>query len=511
MDTLVSAVEMAEIDRRTIHDYDISGRTLMEVAGRAVADVCMQHLGRPGHVLIVCGSGNNGGDGFVAARALVAHGCCVQVFVFANRDKISGDALLALQTLEKCGDAPIQYVSDTSKEAPFHVAVAKAALIVDALLGTGLRRDVGELIKDAIVALNGSQKPIVSVDLPSGVNADNGAVMGCAVQATQTVTFAFAKRGHYLHPGASHRGVLTVADIGVPRGVAVQMGVAGRVVRAEHGPSMWPKRAADSHKGTFGHAVLLAGSPATPGAALLALLGAMRSGAGLVSWACDASTKSHAPPQPPEVMLRLFDAKQNAGGRAEALLSQATALVIGPGMGTALAAVELMEAVLQRARIPVCLDADALNALAAHPKLWDHVGEQCVITPHPKEMARLLDSSVETIQSDRMSAAVQLAKQRGCVVVLKGANTVVADARHGTVTIVASGSPALAHGGTGDLLAGLIGGLLAQRLPVALAATLGVLLHGEAGKVAASHYGEAGVCTSDVAQALGQVIRAWNR
>ncbi|HET6346996.1 MAG TPA: NAD(P)H-hydrate dehydratase [Myxococcota bacterium] len=511
MDYLVSGREMAELDARTIRDIGVPGRTLMEVAGRAVAEVCVESLHPGDRVVVACGPGNNGGDGFVVARALAARGFPCEVFLVADRGRVRGDAAACLDALEKVGGVPVREATAPPGIAALDGAVGGAALVVDALLGTGVQRDVEGPLAEAVAALNAHPTPVVSVDLPSGVNADTGAVQGCAVQATRTVTFNFAKRGHYLHPGAARRGVLTVADIGIPLRLADPGAIAGRLLRPHHGPTLLPRRDNASHKGTFGHVLVVAGSEATPGAAILAQLGALRSGAGLVSWAADTATVRSAPSRPPEVMLRQHGDEEANGTAAGRLLAGVTAAVMGPGLGQRPAALALLTALLDAATIPCCLDADALNLLAATPALWSRVRPSTVLTPHPKEMSRLTGHSVEALQRDRMGAAAALASTRRCVVVLKGAGTVVA-APDGTATVLGdAGSPALAHGGTGDVLAGLIGGLLAQGLETATAARLGVLLHAQAGDVAAERHGQAGTSASDVAEAVGAVLARWQR
>lgn len=509
MDYLVSAPEMGELEQQTIHEYGLPGRSMMEIAGRAVATVCHGLLTGPSMVVIACGAGNNGGDGFVAARALVARGHRVSCYIFAERDRIRGDADLCLKTLEKTGEATLIWVKDPRFLLEFAAAVGTAHLLVDALIGTGLHDDVRGLLSEAIAVINDKNQSVVSVDIPSGVHADTGAIMGRAVRAQHTVTFGHAKRGHYLFPGAGLRGNLTVVDVGIPRTLPSHRNIVGRIVLPAHGPRLLRPRSDDSHKGLFGHAMIVAGSPQTPGAALLALRASLRAGAGLVSWATDEATLAHAPMRPDECMLRL---PKNALPEtwADEVLQGTTALVIGPGWATTDERGAKLRALLQRARVPLCLDADALNLIAQDPTLWELVRPDAVLTPHPKEMARLIQSTVQNVQKDRFAAAMQLAISRQCIVVLKGAGTVIADP-DGTVAVVAAGNPGLATGGTGDVLAGLIGGLLSQRLDASTAARAGVLLHGMAGDVAAARHGQAGMRASDVIDAMGDVLAQWQR
>lgn len=508
---LVSGVEMSELDRQTIQDLGVPGRVLLEVAGRHVAEVAARAFGPPPkQVAVVCGGGNNGGDGFVAARSLRARGYQVTVYLFADRQNMRGDAEAALRTLERSQDAEVIPVTNAIAIMQFAQGLRSCQGLVDALLGTGLHDAVRGVHADAISLINEWRGgPVVSVDLPSGVNADTGAVMGPAIQAHHTVTFAFPKRGHYLYPGAEHRGELTVADIGIPERFARDLGVRGALLLPEDGPQLVRARGGDSHKGNFGHAVVLAGSPTSGGAAILALRAALRSGVGLLTWSSDSETLASAPPRPPEAMVRV---RHNASpvDWAQRATEQATALIVGPGLGTLPSAAEFFAALLRHTQQPMCLDADALNLIAANPALWGLMRHDAVLTPHPKEMARLCGLSVEEVQRDRIACAAQLAMARRCTVVLKGAGTVVADAA-GSVAVVAAGNAGMATGGTGDVLAGIIGGLLAQRMEPVAAAQAGVLLHGAAGDAAAVRHGQAGLSAGDVVECMSEVWSQWQR
>ncbi len=504
----LSSLEMAELDRHTVEELGVPARTLMEVAGRAVADFCAQRLAPGAAVAIACGTGNNGGDGLVAARALAERGFKVAAFVFGERERVKTDARAALNTLEKSGGVTVRFVLDAKALWEFAQHMGGVELAVDALTGTGLHEALTGLYADAVAALNESGRPVVAVDLPSGVDADTGGALGPAVQATATVTFAFAKRGHYLYPGAGLRGDLVVADIGIPRALAESLGAVCRVALPADGPQLLPRRKGSAHKGSFGHVVVLAGNSGTPGAAVLALAGALRAGAGLVSWAASAATVAAAPVRPPEVMLRTRG-DEPVDVWAARVLEGATALVMGPGIGQHDRLDELT-AVLARAEVPICLDADGLNLLAANPSLWKRARAPLVLTPHPMEMARLTGGSVADVERDRFASAVQLAASRHCAVVLKGAGTVVAEP-DGSAAIIGAGNPGMATGGTGDVLAGVVGGLLAQGLAPGDAARAGALLHAVAGDAAAAIHGQAGLRASDLVEAMGTVLAAWRR
>lgn len=511
MNTIVSSKEMAELERLTRDEIGISGRVLMEVAGRAVADVARAQLSKPGSfVVAVCGVGNNGGDGYVAARVLAAQGHCVQVFIFGDQARFKEEAKSAFTALSASDEVAIDFVSDTQQLNLFAATLRRADLIIDALFGTGLSTPVRGLAEQAIHHINAQRASVLSVDIASGVNADTGAVMGCAVRATHTVTFAFAKIGHYTHPGASLRGNFTIAEIGVPLSLAKRIGIRRRVLVPADLPELIAPRAAAAHKGNFGHALVFAGAPTTEGAALMALQGALRAGAGLVSLALSetaAQTHRHCPL---EVMIRQRLPGESLLSYCESLTQFATSFVMGPGMGLTETSKELLSTLLSVARVPLCLDADALTLLAQEPALGTNIQAPLVITPHPKEMARLHGCSVEDVQNNRIQVAQHIAAKHRCTVVLKGAGTVIADAQ-GQVFVIDAGNPGMAKGGTGDVLAGIIGGLLAQGYSPTSAACAGALLHAAAGDEAARKLSQTAMIATDLLQAMGTVLAQWQR
>lgn len=505
----VSSLEMAELERQTADALGVSTRIMMELAGSAVAQAAARRLGTGARVVVACGPGNNGGDGFVAARALANRGFTVEVYVFAERVRLRGDAKLAFTALEKMGGPTIRFVEDARALYDFSAGLRGAGLLVDALLGTGAKGDVRGILAEAIDVINDGKVSVIAVDVPSGVDADTGAVASRAVQADHTVTFGFGKRGHYIHPGAHHTGQLEIADIGVPVAFAERLGIVGRVIDMTDGPSLVRKRASNAHKGTFGRVVVVAGTPATPGAAVLALSGALRAGAGLVNWATDAETLRHAGSLPPEVMLRMRG-ETALDAWLGVITDGASSLVVGPGLGMSEASTTLVHRLLATVTVPICLDADGLNILAVSPKTWEAVKAPLVLTPHPKEMARLVGVTVDDVQRDRVAMAMQLSVARQCTVVLKGAGTVIADS-DGGVTIVHAGNPGMAVGGTGDVLAGVIGAFLANGVSPPEAAQAGALVHACAGDVAARHHGEAGMRPTDLIAAMGEVFAQWKR
>jgi ADP-dependent NAD(P)H-hydrate dehydratase / NAD(P)H-hydrate epimerase len=510
VEILTSALEMRELDRQTIEILRVPGRVLMEVAGRAVAESCHRRLRGRGRVAIACGTGNNGGDGFVTARSLMAHGYEVKVFLIGDKARVTGDARAALDPLELSTPSALTVVADAKGLRGFAEYLEGAALAVDALFGTGLNSDVRGLTAEAIDVLNDAPVAVVAVDIPSGVDSDTGRVLGRGVEAVETVTFGFPKRGHYLFPGAALRGELTIADIGIPRSLAEKLPVAGCVLDARDGAALIPRRPGSAHKGNFGHVVIWAGSPATPGAAILAIQGALRVGAGLVSWAADAATIANAPARPAEAMLRARGVSESVDAWVSRMLDGATAIVVGPGLSTTTDRAAELAALFSLCRVPMILDADALNLIAADGALWQAIKAPVVVTPHPKEMARLSGADLDKVQSDRFGAALQLAVARNVVVVLKGAGTVIA-APDGSVAVIGAGNPGMATGGTGDVLAGVIGGLLAQGLDGCQAGRVGALLHAVAGDRAALIHGQAGLRATDIVEAMGGVFAEWQR
>lgn len=481
---LITGRQMQEIDRRTIVGVGIPGRVLMESAGRGCVSALHRLAGASPvtRVVVVAGPGNNGGDGFVVARYLAERGASVSVFVM-GADRLSGEALANRNLLDAL---PVTVVE---LAGPSDLAALERALghglVVDALFGTGLQREVTGLHAAVIAAINASGRPVLSVDIPSGVCADTGQVLGCAVKASATATFCRPKPGHFLYPGRMHTGDLSLVDIGLPeREVARAQATCRLITRRQVTESLSPLSPM-AHKGSRGHLALVAGSLGKSGAAILAAQAAVASGAGLVTTALPSCINTAFESRCLEAMSLPLPHDTEGGiapGCGETLLDLLAgkdAVAVGPGLTTSPGALAALSAVLDGARVPLVLDADALNLLALHPALLGGIKTPAVITPHPKELSRLTGRSVADIQADRVHAAVSFARTSGLHVVLKGAGTVVAHP-DGTCAINPTGNVLLATGGTGDVLTGLIGALLAQGYPCRAAAELGVYLHGEA-------------------------------
>jgi NAD(P)H-hydrate epimerase len=501
---VLTAAQMQAVDRQTIDEIGIPGVVLMENAGRGVADEIVQRFvsSDSPRALIMAGKGNNGGDGYVIARHLQDHGWHVQVLVLAERDAIKGDAAVNLKALENC-QGQVAFVANEEALIEALAGVGELTVLVDALFGTGLMKPVQGINLKAIEWLNQQSSPVVAVDIPSGVDASNGRVMGTAVDATLTVSFAFIKIGQVSYPGAGLVGDLVVTNIGIPAQVSRQISSDCFLVDADQARRLLPVRSIDGHKGTFGHLLVVAGSAGKCGAAVMAAGSGLRAGAGLVTLACPQSIQPGIASRLTEVMTAPFsdfrgEANLNALGHLLSLAEGKQALAVGPGLGLGKEAADLVRRLIEDSDLPIVVDADGLSALCGHINvIQGQSGRQMVLTPHPGEMARLTGLSVEKIQADRFRVSRDFAMQNGVVLVLKGARTLIASP-DGQVCINTTGHAGLASGGMGDVLTGLIGSLIAQGLTAFDAATLGVYLHGLAADRLRPRFGDAGLLATDV-------------
>jgi ADP-dependent NAD(P)H-hydrate dehydratase / NAD(P)H-hydrate epimerase len=498
MTPLVTGAEMQRLDRTTIDEIGIPSLVLMETAGRAVTDVVEERLETErGRVLVLAGSGNNGGDAVVAARHLMNRSFEVTLALFGDRARASADLQHQLAVAERLGIQPISVTTaaELSELLPWH------PIVIDGLFGTGLKRPIEGPLAAMIDLVNDSGAWVVAIDLPSGIDADTGAILGTAIRANATVTFALPKIGHLVHPGRACSGQILVADIGIPYALLDRFPPDAWVVDESVIEEALPKRKADAHKGSFGHLLVVAGTPDRPGSALLASKAAARIGAGLVTIGSDDETIRRLAPAFFEIMGASLGAKHPEPDRVLALLDRKSALVIGMSLSAEGAVREMMREVLAKAEVPVLADAGALDAIGPDPSYLARRIHPTVLTPHPGEMARILGTDTKTVQSDRVRVARELAKTSNAIVVLKGASTLVAEPS-GTLSVVPTGNPGMATGGSGDVLSGIIGGLLAQGVPAGLAARAGAYLHGLAGDRAKKVRGEAGLVASDLIEHL---------
>jgi NAD(P)H-hydrate epimerase len=502
VEPIVTRAEMADFDRRTIETLGVPARALMETAGRAVADAAQRR--GPGPFVVVCGPGNNGGDGLVAARTLHARGAEVRVALVEAQ--LKGDAQACLEAARKQGVA-------IEPADPARIATARGARLVDAIYGTGLQRDVTGAPAAIIQAMNASGAPILAVDVPSGLCADRGVPLGVAVRAQHTVTFGFIKRGLVGSPGFTYAGEIERADIGIPASFAADV-----QARLLDDSVLAPFRARDplGHKGTHGHVLLVAGSVGKIGAALLAGRAALRAGAGLCTLAAPVAAQARLEGRLPELMTLAYpldhesshgvDAARAAGALVPELTGKRV-VAIGPGVPTAPAFAEVIERIVYAATaegLTIVLDADGLNHLAHRPSIiTGRPGAGAVIlTPHPGEAARLLGSNVAAVEADRFGAAAALAQRHAAVVALKGARTVVS-APDGRVAVCPAGGPILGVGGTGDVLTGALGALVASRAAPSYETTCAaVYLHAKAADRIAAAGPDRGMLASELADAL---------
>ncbi len=504
---LCSASEVMVLDRHAIDQLGIPGVVLMENAGRSCSQQFADKFAAyyPGPVLVVAGKGNNGGDGYVMARILSESGWQVTTLVLGDEDEISGDAGIMLDIIGRL-NLPVHFIDDPSALENLFVELAPA-VVIDAIFGTGLKSTVRGLQAAAMTHINGSNVPVFSVDIPSGVDGSSGRVCGIAVHADLTVTFDHAKIGHGCHPGAAYTGDLKVVDIGIPQTGRQKFSSCVHLLDEADVQALLPDRPPVAHKGTFGHLLILAGSPGKTGAAALAGNSAARSGCGLVTVA--AATTVHD-----IIEVKLTEAMScplaDQGGlislqaleKIEQLLLERQAVAIGPGLGQSDELVELLKRLLTSVTLPIVIDADGLNLLAGELEcLSGGIDGQIVLTPHPGEMARLTGLTVSEIEANRFEVAQSFAAEHRVVLLLKGARTIIA-APDGRVNINSTGNNGLASGGSGDVLTGLIGGLLAQGLDGFSAASLGSWLHGRAAELVAAERGTAGMVASDLLSQL---------
>ncbi len=508
---LYSAAEMIAVDRHAIQMLGIPGVVLMENAGRACAHLLEEKLHQrfPGPVLVVAGKGNNGGDGYVVARILADHGWQVVTLVLAEREDISGDAAVMLHILDKYEQEVVFVTDGLQLQQVF--AERQPALIVDAVFGTGLKSDVQDLPANAIELINQVAVPVMSIDIPSGIDASTGRICGCAVRAHLTVSFDHPKIGHISQPGALYVGDLEVVDIGIPsRNRPAEVAPQAWMIDAAAARTWLPDRPSFSHKGHFGHLLVVAGATGKTGAAALAGDAAVRSGCGLVTVAVPASLHSIMEVKLTEAMtMPLAD---NDGCLAYAAHDQIVrfadscqVVVIGPGIGQSDELRRLIRQLVCSIRQPVIIDADGLNLLVGQLEcLAERRGSPPILTPHPGEMARLTGMSVADIEADRFRVARDFACRHQVILLLKGARTLVA-APDGRVQINTTGNSGLSSGGSGDVLTGLIGGLLAQGLDPLVAASLAAWWHGRAAEQIAEYMGSAGMTAADLIRQLPRV------
>lgn len=481
-ENLYTAAQTRELDRCAIQDHGIPGIILMSRAASACFEALVHNWPGVEHIQVLCGTGNNGGDGFLVADLAHKRGIGVSVLQLGDPEKIGGDAALARR----------QALANGVPIVPFGEAPLQGAgVIVDAMLGTGLGGDVRGAYRDAITAINDSGLPVLAVDIPSGLCSDTGRVLGLAVQADLTVTFIGLKRGLFTMAAADHTGAVEFNDLGVPPEVYQQVACDSRRLELEALLERVPARPATAHKGMYGTVLVVGGDYGMAGAAALAAEAALRCGAGLVRVATRPEHVAALVARTPEAM----PLGVRSGQDLAALVESADVLVVGPGLGQSPWSEQVLQVAAASGK-PMVLDADGLNLLVAGGSVTERRRDNWVLTPHPGEAARLLDCSTAQVQADRFDAVRQLQQNYGGVAVLKGNGSLIADGEQ--LLLSDYGNPGMASGGMGDVLSGVIGSLLAQHLPPLEAAALGVCLHGAAADIAAGD-GQRGLLASDLA------------
>ena len=510
MKRLLTAAQMRAVDAAST-ELGVPVAVLMENAGSALAEEAVRLASPTGRFVVLCGRGNNGGDGLVAARILAGRERSVHVEVVGDVDRLAGEPRRNLQALISCGVSPTAIGDE--------LRVGRGDVVIDALLGTGLDRSPDGAFAQAIgriAAWRSAGAKVVSADLPSGLESDTGRCFEPCVSADVSVAFAFLKLGQALEPGRSRSGVSREVDIGIPTAaLAAIKGPLAWMLEEDDARERIPVRATDTHKGTYGHVLVVAGSPGKPGAAALAGLGALRAGAGLVS----VASRPEALPQILRHAPELMGAELSRGGPLQLAdldplldaIEGKSALVIGPGIPRGGDTGRLIAALLEKISVPSVIDADALNAIAEDPeRILRGARAPVILTPHPGEMARLLGTTAGAVQEHRGEAARRAAETFQAIVILKGSATLIA-LPDSTLYVNPTGNPGMATGGTGDVLSGVLGALLAQEIAPVDAALAGVYAHGLAGDLGAAKVGQQGLIASDLLGGLCEVWARWRR
>ena len=515
---LVTANEMQEMDRRTIEDFGIPGLVLMENAGRGATRFFLQQFPdiKNQRVGVMAGRGNNGGDGYVMARYLKQKGAHVTVYLLAEANRVKGDAATNLQFLKPL-DVPLVEIPDQASFTRHQPEMTGLDVWIDAILGTGLKSNVKGFFKTVIEFINGLSKPVFAVDIPSGLNSDTGQVCGACIQAIATSTFAFAKTGHLIHPGTQYTGALDIVDIGIPSPIVEEVAPRQRLLTKDLIRSCFPPRLPDAHKGTTGHLLIVAGSIGKTGAAAMTSISALRSGAGLVTLGIAKSLNDVLESQVLEAMTAPLPETQpgvlgeTAFAKIKDLMAGKKCVALGPGLGLAAKTKRLVRKIIESAPIPIVVDADGLNNLAGQAQILKSARVPVILTPHPGEMARLVDTGVSAVQQDRIKCARDFAGAYKVHVILKGARTVIAHP-DGRVFINPTGNAGMASGGMGDVLTGIIAGLIAQGLGPEEACRAGVYLHGAAADSLAQSIGPHGYLAGDLMAAIpGEIKKVLSR
>jgi len=511
---IVTAAEMKALDERATSDYKIPSVLLMENAARGMVDEIEKNYGAVNgtYITIIAGRGNNGGDGLAAARHLRSRGAAVMIYLFSPEGLMRGDAKVSLQIWQETGGA-LRVEGEFTLEQ-LSTDLSKSDFVIDAFLGTGLSHPIGGRYPKIFEVINRCEKTVIACDIPSGISADTGEILGVAIKADATISMAMYKRGHFMQAGLSHCGALSVIDIGFPEVLIEGAGLNVSLITPDRLKGLLTPRTKGVHKGTMGHLLVVAGSSGKQGAPQMTSLAALRTGAGLVTTALPKSIEKGFSHQMMETMtLPLPETKSgsiavSAEKRLIKALEEKTVLAIGPGLSQHPDSQHLVLKLVASLSIPIVIDADGINAVAVELVTLKKKKGPLILTPHPGEMGRLIGKSAVDVQKDRFNIAAEFATRWDVVLVLKDVHTIVA-LPDGSLWVNHTGNPGMATAGMGDALTGMIAGLIAQGLSPADAALLAVFLHGKAGDLAAVLRGEAGLLTSDLIDQIPQAIVAY--
>ena len=487
---IYTAAQVKELDGYAMESFNISGNVLIERAGEAAFTVLMTQWPECKCITILCGTGNNAGDGFVIARLASEQELDVCVIQVGDENKLQGDALAAQQRLLGSGITPIVFSKAQDLD------LTKCEIIVDAMLGTGVHGKVDGKYAEAIKAVNAQQIPVFSIDIPSGLNADTGMPQGSAIKADLTITYVGFKQGLITADGPEYSGKVVFSDLNLPKALYDMSSPAGYCLNYDDLSRLLTKRSRNAHKGDFGHVVLIGGAPGMPGAVRLAGEAAARCGAGRVTIVTHPDHATMLNATRPELICYGIDKAEDI----QPLLALASVVGIGPGLGQSKWAQDLLVMAMESG-LPMVVDADALNLLAESNQSY----ENWILTPHPGEAGRLLGKSTTEIQADRFKNVKEIAYHFGGIAVLKGLGTLI-QSKQGLPSVCPYGNPGMSSGGMGDVLTGIITGLIAQGLSNQDAAELGVVIHSRAGDEAAKIIGERGMLASDLMSGIRRLV-----
>ena len=510
---VATAEQMQELDRKSIEVFRIPSIVLMENAGRGATEAILNAFpGTQKKVAIIAGKGNNGGDGFVIARHLLNRGIAVKIFLLTDPKSLRGDAEINFNIFQhmKGEVIPVPSSKDYQK---VRKSLEYFDLLIDGIFGTGLDAEVRGYYREVIDHLNTLQKPIVAIDIPSGLDANKGKPLGTSIRASLTVTFGLPKVGHLISPGFDYVGILKVVDIGIPKKLVEDEKIQTHLLEAEN-IRRWlsiPRRP-NTHKGDYGHLLVIAGSVGKTGAAAMACEAALRMGAGLVTLAIPKSLNAIMEVKLTEVMTEPLPEtpRQTLSLRAfNAILrlcENKRAVVIGPGLGTYKETQSLVVKLMKTLDLPIILDADGLTSIASQSKTLTTLKKPLILTPHPGEMARIIGSTPKEVQEDRIGISRDFSQSQRLYLVLKGHRTLIATPQ-GEVFINPTGNPGLASGGTGDVLTGMIGGLICQGFDILPSLQASIYLHGLAGDQVAQELGEKSLIATDIIKKIPALLQ----